>query len=138
MCDQQDLWPVEEIPDGARLFRRVHRNFLRGTAEPDEDYIPPGAIKKEDSLSTDWSKYSTPEQTRSRAPSPEANGVISLPVGSVRRETSQTVEHDPEADNRSHSLVIGRKDEEIRMQLLRLARWEIRPAYKDEGGHRDR
>jgi len=135
MPDQQDSWPVEEIPDNARLFRRVHSNFLRGQAGFDESYIPPGAIRKTDAgLSTDWSKYSTPKQTRFRAPKPEANGVISLPVGPVRREASQTVEHDPVPDNQSHSLVVGKKDEETRVLLLRLARWEIRVAPQGSSG----
>jgi hypothetical protein len=140
--DEKEPWPAELIPDRARVFRRVHRTFLLGRAEKDEDGIPLGAIRKDVELSTDWSKYSTPEETRSRALKPEANGVISLPVGSIRRETQQTetvqtVEHAPEPNNRSHSLVVGRKDQETRVLLSRLARWEIRLTDEDEGGHRN-
>jgi hypothetical protein len=117
---------LEEIPDDDRLFRRAHRSLFQGQATRDDDYIPAGVIKKEQELSTDWSRYSTPEQSRARAKHPEANGVISLPVGPVRSEALQSVEHAPEPENRAHSLVIGSKDEETRVLLLRMARWEIR------------
>ena len=94
-------WPVEEIPDGDRLFRCAHRSFLQGPQVAGDDYIPIGVFKREERLSTDWSRYSTPEQARARRKQPEANGVISLPVGGVRREARQSVEHAPEPDHRA-------------------------------------
>jgi hypothetical protein len=99
-------------------------------------------------MSTDWSRYATPEETRRRGRRhpPSANGVVSLRVGSVRAIPLQRVEHtpifrDPEdpdhPNNRSHCDVLGpkSKDEtgdrilstEIRNRFQSLAIWEIAP-----------
>ncbi len=74
-------------------------------------------------MSTDWSKYSSPEETLLRVTHrpPEEFAVVSLPVGEVRI-LGQLVEHDPYPDNRAHTNVIGEKDPEIRIKLSRLCR----------------
>lgn len=77
-----------------------------------------------DSMSTDWSRYSTPEQTQARAKTPEQNGVVSLVAGDVRDVTLE-VAHSPLESNRAHTDVIGPKDEEVRVRLRRLAKTEI-------------
>lgn len=80
---------------------------------------------KGDGLSGDWSKYSTAEESRMRRKEPSKNGVIRLQVGSVRKLPGQTVEHRPILSNQSHSVILGAKDEEVRLKLSRLAIWEI-------------
>lgn len=84
-------------------------------------------------MSTDWSKYSTPEQTRQRSlrSAPADNAVFSLHVAAVRAIPAQTVEHtpifgDPEVpDNRAHAEIFGPKNAETRIHYLRIYRVEI-------------
>jgi len=123
------MWPIEEIPNRDTLYYRIHQSYLiRGE-------LKPGAFREiGDSMSTDWSKYSTPSDSRSRAKKPEQNGIISLKVGSLR-QLKLTVVHAPSEDNKSHSLVKGVDEVEIRLKLLYKLRdtaddhiqWEIHP-----------
>lgn len=68
-------------------------------------------------MSTDWCKYSTPEETRSRARKPDRNQIGRLSVNAVRQILEQEVEHTPIqnhptlADNRAHTDVRGPKIE---------------------------
>ena len=63
ICD----WPVESIPDDDRLYMRVPKSRVID-GWPDLGMFsngnPPGGGRP--GLSTDWSKYSTPEETRAR------------------------------------------------------------------------
>lgn len=126
----------------------------------DDGFPMPGAFRNRDNpldpnapkgMSTDWSKYATPAETRARAPhsSAEQIGVIALRVRGVRALYRQQVEHspwhqDPELpenpNNRAHTDVIGPKskseaagpDERIevlgvRSGLVELSQWEIFP-----------
>jgi hypothetical protein len=68
-------------------------------------------------MSTDWSKYSTPLESRSRAKKPEQNGIVRLNVGNLK-QLKLTIVHAPSKDNRAHSLVKGVEDVEIRLKLL--------------------
>lgn len=122
------MWPSEEIPDEDRLFMRVHKNFLLGA---EDDYIPPGVFRDQGpAMSTDWEKYSSPEQSRERARKPEVNGVIALVAGPVRTDAGQEVVHTPDEPrgNRAHTDVRGKKDGDprVRLALQRCARWEIK------------
>lgn len=116
------MWPIEEIPDEDRLFMRVHfENIVDG--EPG-----PGAFRDHGGgMSTDWEKYSTPEESQGRAQRPELYGVISLVTGEVRSIPSLTVVHEPLDDNRAHTEVFGekRRDPEVRVKLTRMSQWEI-------------
>lgn len=83
-------------------------------------------------MSTDWRKYSTPEVSRSRARNPALNGVIGMPVVGIRRvplAVNHTPQHgrDGRQPNRAHTDVVGEKDTESRLKLLRIAEWVIRP-----------
>lgn len=112
-------WPAEQIPNRDRLFMRIHKNWRKG-----DGTVAIGAFKNHgEGMSTDWETYATPRDTRRRARHPECNAVVSLHVGSVRELPDQRVEHTPniEADNRAHSDVYGKKDEEVRMKLRRIA-----------------
>ena len=114
-------WLVEDIPNEDRLFMRVERSFVS------HGKFGPGVFKnrptKSDGMSTDWDKYSTPGATRERAKVPQNNGVIEMPVAEVRKIMGQTVVHRPIQSNRSHTEVLGPKDEEVRLKLRRVARW---------------
>ena len=112
-------WDKENIPDEDSLYRWVHREKLTANGG-----IRAGAFSdNRGAMSTDWSKYSTPNETRQRAAigTPEECAVIALPVGAVR-VLDQTVEHDPLSENRAHTNVIGDKtDIEIRYKLQQIS-----------------
>ena len=124
-------WPSEDIPDGAYLFMRalaVH--FVRNE-------IQPGCFKAHGGgMSTDWSEYSTPQQTRARALSkpPSAYGVVTLPVGGVRDIDGLEVHHAPLAENRAHTNVTGIIADpaidktEVRERLAFIAQIAIHPS----------
>jgi len=116
----------ESIPDQDLLFFRVHKSYVRNG-----DIIP-GAFRDQGihplvrGMSTDWNKYSTPEESRWRARTPSDNGIASLDVGAVRAIPGLAVDHDPYWSNRAHTHVLGEKDTEARLKLKRLCRWVIR------------
>ena len=95
---------VEEIPDDAGLFRRIHRNHVNG-----EGIISSQAFKQE-RLSVNWNKYSDVQNTGDR----NSAAVATLICGECRA-LGQTVEHTPiEPDqpfgpNQAHSEVCGDK-----------------------------
>jgi len=113
-------WSVEEIPDKDFLFMRVHIINVR------DDIPTPGAFKNHgDGMSTDWSKYSTAQETLRRAKHSSKNGVIKMIVGEVRGLSGQRVEHTPIATNQAHTDIFGEKDEEIRIKFRRICRLVI-------------
>jgi len=98
-------WPREVIPDSDRLFLRVHIRLLQPSQE-----LHPGIFREHDgSMSVDWERYSTAEESRGRAGEPSANGVVTLVAGEVRSISGLAVEHSPdeERSNRAHSDVLG-------------------------------
>ena len=77
-------------------------------------------------MSTDWDKYSSPEETLQRARNPADNGVIQMVVGDVRQVPGLRVEHTPDFPrNRAHTDVYGEKSTEARVKLLRICTWVI-------------
>jgi len=125
------VWPTEQIPDEDLLFMRVHKNEIQGGAPI------PGAFRNrgegdQEGMSTDWSRYSTPETTKLRAANPAwKGGVIQMVVGDVRKIPSQTVAHAPLPDNRAHTNVKGQKSTQARYLFMRVWRWAIE--YKPDG-----
>ena len=113
-------WEPEFIPDRHRLFMRVHRIFM-SHGQP----APSVFRDHQGGMSTDWEKYSSPEQTRLRASKPDENGVLSLVTGKVRELPGLRVAHTPIASNRAHTDVLGKKDPEVRVKLSRIYKWEI-------------
>ena len=112
-------WPVEVIPDESSVYMRLHRvTWIRDGA------VIPGAFGNIGSgMSCDWAKYSTPAETCSRSQRHPASeyAAVSMHVGSVRKISTQTVDHDPVAHNRAHSEIRGVKDAETRLRLRRIA-----------------
>ncbi len=109
-------WPIEDIPDQDHLFMRMHRMWFK----PEGTIIPGAFQKRGGGTSTDWSRYSTPQQTRRRGRTPSDNAVIGMIVGAVRAKPTQRVEHTPKPENRAHTDVLGEDDEEVRTKLVRL------------------
>ncbi len=112
------MYSVEEIPDIDKLYRRVHKNHVI-----DGELLPIAFTEISGGMSTDWEKYSTPEQARLRAKKPESNGIVSLVSGQVRKFGLQVI-HSPTEDHQSHTDVIG-VDIESRLLLLEVFKWEI-------------
>jgi hypothetical protein len=112
------FWESENIPDLDLLYMRVHHFLL------DKDGTPmPGAFRDHGKgMSTDWNKYSLPEDTLARAKIPSDNAVISMGVGDVRSIPGQVVLHTPCSQNRAHSDVIGDKktNAEVRIKFTRI------------------
>jgi hypothetical protein len=115
-------WPKEPIPGEDLLFMRVHRNLLKS------GQLHPGVFRDHDgAMSTDWSRYSTPEDTLLRHKTPHANGVIQSQVGAICEIPGQRVEHSLLPENRAHTDVLGEKDVEARLRLYRISEWAIPP-----------
>jgi hypothetical protein len=116
-------WPIETIPDNDKLFMRIHENWILQTGEP-----MPGAFRNQGSgMSTDWNKYSTPEEALKRARVPSKNGIIQMQVSDVRKIPGQNIQHSPLPDNRAHTDVLGEKDRdpEVRIKFRRIYTWAI-------------
>jgi hypothetical protein len=127
-------WNVEPIPNEDRLFYRVNAKLLK-----DRLTLHSGVFREQHgSISTDWEKYSTPDETRNRAAVPDDNGVVALVVGAVRAFEGLSVLHSPDEQrqNRAHSDILGLdkldaiKKNEARLMLLNHVRsigWVISP-----------
>jgi hypothetical protein len=76
-------WPVEPIPVHDHLYFRVHQMYIRS------DGIAPAAFTNRpaggESMSVDWARYATPEETRGRARKPIENAVVQFVAERVRR-----------------------------------------------------
>lgn len=124
--------PAEHIPDADLLFYRVHVSLVKASGGK----IRPNCFRDPgDGMSTDWSKYSTPERTRlgkgpEKAPS---YGVVALHVERVRQIEALSVVHAPTDDNDAHAHVLGLGvDELLTQQRAELydacdRRWTIAP-----------
>jgi hypothetical protein len=110
------LIPAEFIPDDADLYYRVHRDLVKPTGGK----LGPNCFRDPQGLglSTDWSKYKTPRETRLAKGVEKAinYGVTGLPVGRVRQIQQLTVVHTPNADNDAHTDIFGLSttDDELR------------------------
>jgi hypothetical protein len=123
-----ESWPIELVPDADLLFMRVHHNNIREGRLLPLVFLNHGE-GEEDGMSTDWNKYSTPEETRNRVYKDKPTwkgGVIQMVAGEVRKIPNQVVQHAPLTDNRAHTNVKGRKDTQVRYLFMRSWTWVIR------------
>lgn len=124
MADQAIVFTVEQIPDADFVYMRAHRNLIpKGAVEP-------GVFREQDgSMSVDWDRYSSPRDTRLRGKNPEANAVLRMNVGGIRKFNGIQVEHAPIPNNRSHTDVfLPRANEDLteaRYHLVSIAKVEI-------------
>ncbi|MBI2925245.1 MAG: hypothetical protein HYY24_06020 [Verrucomicrobia bacterium] len=129
-------WPIETVPDADLLFKRVPLKEIQG-GKPIPGVFRNLGEGEQEGMSTDWSNYSTPEETKKRATNPAwRGGVIQMGVGDVRKIPHQTVVHAPLPDNRAHTNVKGPKSggvegTQARYLFMRVWRWAIE--YKDDG-----
>jgi hypothetical protein len=119
-------WPKEPIPNEDPLYKRVPAVDIIDDAVGLRTFRDQGS-----GMSTDWGKYSTPEQTKARATNPDwCGGVINLMAGQVRLISGLTVEHEPDrlTNNRAHTEVFGDKksDPQVRVMLRRISKWALR------------
>lgn len=99
-------WEVEEINGDQFLFYRVAKDWL----DPNELRIHPGVFREfGGSMSCDWEKYSSAQETRARTGKPNSFGIIRLKAGTIRTIDCLTLTHDPDfpRSNRAHSAVYG-------------------------------
>lgn len=148
-------WSTEIISAEQNLYCRIHKSYVRNLDT--EPTVNEGAFyntpRTGDNLSTDWEKYSTPDECRQRVgkqyktgtqnfKDPEDYFVVSLNVNDILTAipVKQEVKHDPiynspeqtgNLNNRAHSIIIGSKgdksDPEIRMKFKEISKWEIAP-----------
>ena len=134
--------PIENFLNEHFLYRGIHRIFWINwrdinKIEPNLFAVPkPG----EEGLSTDWSKYSAPQDTlnRLRIPDLKINGIIALNVGQLRniikiKKLPLNIMHDPiristefQQVNRAHTLIIGMNKQnkaKIKRNLAKIANW---------------
>ena len=108
---------IEEIPNDADLFRRIHRNHINGEG------VISSQVFKQPRLSVNWNKYSDPQSTADQ----NSAAVTALVCGQCRG-LGQTVEHtpiqegEPFGPNQAHSEICGDKSREIIRQLRDIAR----------------
>lgn len=128
-------WPVEDIPNGDTLYMRVHKNnILNGELDAAAFQRHGGG------LSTDWAKYASPEDTRSRSQSspPGRNAVVAFVVGDIR-DIGFDVAHEPimptlddPFGNQAHTEVSAQVSSvEFRAKLSNLWKPEI-PKERDD------
>jgi hypothetical protein len=144
----QESVKQEEIPNEDSLYCYIHQaNIHPKTGNPRAAAFQ-NTPKEGDNLSSDWSKYTTPEETKARVgkqykfgskefKNPNLFGVVSFQVGTLRsHDFSQEVRHDPilndpeiegQPNNRAHAIIIGEKDEEIRLKMVAECDWLILP-----------
>lgn len=127
------MWPIENIPDSDHLFYRIHKNNIV------DGEVVPGAFRErgegaKKGMSTDWDKYTTPEESLSRSNNQAENGIVKFAVNEVRIIGSLEVIHDPdfERNNRAHTHIKGipRKGQlktKVRLKLKRTFKWSIFP-----------
>lgn len=146
IASSKNTWKQEDIPDEAILYCYVHKigEVNSKTGDPLERAFRNTPYDTGTDKSSDWNKYSTPEETRQRlAKQPKRSGgfknpddycVLQLSVQKIRTEIpSQTIEHDPIQnnpvlpDNRAHTKIIGDKDPEVRLKFVDIYEWAISP-----------
>lgn len=138
------IWEIESIPQTAVLYRFVHQNLINPKTGNPYERVFENTPKGGTDFSTDWDKYSSPQETRERlALQPRIKGGFKNPleyfiyqfrVDDIRKNIpSQSIQHDPIQDklplpdNRSHTIVIGEKDVEIRLKFMDIFEWIIPP-----------
>ena len=137
------MWDPEEIPPGDQLYYRVPTERApRRRLQPSIFHEPSDTR----SMSMDWEKYRTPEQTLDTGRrAPATYGVVTLAAGHVRT-VGLEVEHTPDVRrrNRAHCDVSGLSEKKteyrallftglVRNGALPEPRWTIPPQLEAPG-----
>ncbi|NIR52265.1 hypothetical protein GWO43_27100 [candidate division KSB1 bacterium] len=99
------LLESEVIPDEDLLYYNIHKNWIR------EGEVMPGVFRERGEeelkgMSTDWCKYSSPQECRNRARKPSDNGVVHFVTKELRYLQLKVV-HAPFRNNPAHTNVKG-------------------------------
>jgi hypothetical protein len=151
MIDNTTKWEVEDVPNDAFLYVRIHKDKIENKGIS-VGLPKPSAFKNTPEtgpdLSSDWNKYSTPQQSREHIGKEYRHGkdefknpldffIVSFKVQDILDlDLNQKVEHSPRQDNfpdeiagspwnRSHCSIIG-DAEERRVRMIDIAKWEIK------------
>lgn len=114
-------WEAEDIPDDDYLYKFFKLMYFR-----DGDVLPAcftNVGQPDDpsyGMSTDWSKYASPEETRKRPRDKQARyGVARIKASNITKVPGQFVRHDPifvagdsPENNRVHTNIKGPKNRE--------------------------
>jgi len=132
---------------------RVHKERVADDGKPEAGVFTNRLIEGvRHPMSTDWSRYSSPEETRARATGhrpPLDYGVIRMNVGDIE-DIPQTVEHDPvfsapadpnNPNNRAHTVVRGAKSKKpderaspkVRLRFRSICSWILDPPGRTTG-----
>jgi hypothetical protein len=152
MIDNTTKWEVEDVPNDAFLYVRVHKDKIENKGIS-VGLPKPSAFKNTPEtgpdLSSDWNKYSTPQLSREQIGKEFRHGkeefknpsdffIVSFKVQDIfDLDLDQKVVHSPRQDNfpeeldgspwnRSHCSIIG-DVEERRVRMIDIAKWEIQP-----------
>ncbi len=113
-----DDWYPEELPTHHYLYKFVKEKLIRDGEVLAEAFHNVGVIGEPSyGMSTDWSKYSSPDETKNRPADKTARyGVARIQVGDVGIVNYQKAVHDPlfhgrnnRQNNRSHTNIVGPK-----------------------------
>ena len=150
-------WQIESIPDADSLYFRIHKQNVFDNKEL-KNIIRPRAFcntpASGSNMSTDWSKYATPQSTLDHVSKQYKTGktefkntadfsVVRFSVGKIKEiDKNHHVLHDPiqnipeiigDPNNRAHAIVDGKisgdKEDslEARVLFVENAMWEILP-----------
>lgn len=143
------MWIVETIGDNYSLYIRIHINFISSKDGNPQAGAFKNTPKEGDNLSSDWSKYCTPDSSLELIgkqkkkdgsfKNPKLFYIWEMNVGKIRNRInpSQKVNHDPiynnpeldgHPNNRAHSIIIGEKpnNAEFRVNLLKVGDWVLK------------
>ncbi len=154
MIDNSTKWKTENVQNDAIVYVRVNREYIQ--KKGDKIGLPnTGAFyntpKNGSDLSSDWNKYSTPEDSRERIgkefklsklgqyKTSSEFYIVSFKVQDIYDlELEQSIEHSPRQENfpdeidgfpwnRSHCSIIGDASLERRTRMPDICTWEIPP-----------
>jgi hypothetical protein len=119
------VFPVEEILDHHRLYRRIYFRFIHnGRPEPSAfQNATPESETEVPGMSVLWERHAHPRDCLLlEGADPNRDGVAVLIAGEVRTVEGQTVVHTPEPDLQAHSDVFGDKPTRVRRSLRNKAK----------------
>ena len=151
------MWSEEFIPNQDSVYIRVAKSNIKRRDKKPATGAFSNTPKTGDNLSSDWSKYCTPESsleligfqksiTTGEFKNPDNFFIWKFKVEHLRNNInpSQNVQHDPiyrnpeiegEPNNRAHSIIIGTKPvddrlnrAEFRMLMVENGEWVIGPS----------
>lgn len=127
-------FPIETIDNEAKLYYRIHKNYIDKRVHHLNERIKPWAFNPKPTpssveLSTNWEKYIDANWAKQLAKKPEENWIVSFICWHIRSSwLDLKVTHQP-LKHRSHSIIHEIQSEpndlEERLFLRDICTWEI-------------